>query len=40
MVLIGRSISATMSHSMLVPLRLNVAVSLPGAFSWPPAHTN
>ncbi len=36
----GRSIMATMSHSIAFPSRRNVTVRLPGAVSWPPAQTN
>src|SRR5689334_15396833 len=39
-VLIGRCISTAESHSIVVPFRLNVATSDPGAFSCPPAQTN
>src|SRR5687768_4239257 len=35
----GRAISTTASHSMVDPVRRNVATSDPAAFSCPPAHT-
>jgi hypothetical protein len=39
MVLIGRSISTTASHSIVAPDRRNDAVRRPASFICPPAHT-